>query len=560
MFQKTRESRRWFGIVAIAVVTALPGVALSAADVATAAIGDALLLRPALPTGALELRVTGPEGLVGERQFAAGAAVEISLLRGDGSNLPDGAYNWELRTVAPAQRTRGEAEAGGDLVQDAAGAFASGSFRIVQGAVLAGDGEVESENAAGGRVLRPAAPTVTPLDQVIPDDLIVQQSLCVGFDCVNGESFGFDTIRLKENNTRIKFQDTSVGTFPSNDWQLTANDSASGGQNKFSIEDITGARVPMTVEAGATTNSIYVDSTGRVGFRTSTPVLDLHINTSNTPGIRLEQNSSGGFTAQTWDVAGNEANFFVRDVTGGSRLSFRIRPGAPTSSLDINPDGDIGVGTGSPNAPVHVSRNGSDSNAGFLLENTGGTVPSLWFFQVQSTNGAFVATPNAGGTNAPFKVFTGAPENSLTIGQNGGGTSPRVGVHRVSSVQHPLHVGTDATNGNGAHVTAAGVWTNGSSRTNKTDIVELSESDAVAALAELHPVRYKGTQDESGEEYLGFIAEDVPSLVAMNDRKGLAAMDFVALLTQVVKRQQSLIDELAGRLTALEAEKAAAKP
>ena len=61
--------------------------------------------------------------------------------------------------------------------------------------------------------------------------------------------------------------------------------------------------------------------------------------------MRLEQNNSGGFTAQTWDVAGNEANFFVRDVTGGSRLPFRIRPGAPTSSIDINASGNVGIGT-----------------------------------------------------------------------------------------------------------------------------------------------------------------------------------------------------------------------
>jgi hypothetical protein len=190
-------------------------------------------------------------------------------------------------------------------------------------------------------------PSIGLVDQVIPDDLIVQGSLCVGFDCVNNENFGFDTIRLKENNTRIKFEDTSVGTFPTNDWQLTANDSASGGASKFSIEDITGARVPFTIEAGASTNSIFVDSTARVGFRTSTPVLDLHVATSNTPGLRLEQNNSGGFTAQTWDIAGNEANFFVRDVTSGSRLPFRIRPGAPTSSIDISADGDVGIGTAS---------------------------------------------------------------------------------------------------------------------------------------------------------------------------------------------------------------------
>jgi hypothetical protein len=95
---------------------------------------------------------------------------------------------------------------------------------------------------------------------VIPDELIVQGSACIGLDCVNNESFGFDTIRLKENNTRIKFDDTSVSAgFPANDWQLTANDSATGGSSKFSIEDITGSKVPFTVTAGAPTNSIFVD-------------------------------------------------------------------------------------------------------------------------------------------------------------------------------------------------------------------------------------------------------------------------------------------------------------
>src|ERR1700712_5640561 len=183
-------------------------------------------------------------------------------------------------------------------------------------------------------------------DQVIPDDLIVQGSACVGLDCVNNESFGFDTIRLKENNTRIKFEDTSTGTgFPTHDWQLTANDSAPGGAEKFSIEDITAATVPFTVSGSAPTNSIFVDSTGRLGLRTATPALDIHINTSNTPAMRLEQNNSGGFTAQTWDVAGNGADFFVRDVTGGSRLPFRIPPGAPARSTDNKTTRLFGVGT-----------------------------------------------------------------------------------------------------------------------------------------------------------------------------------------------------------------------
>jgi hypothetical protein len=195
----------------------------------------------------------------------------------------------------------------------------------------------------------------SPNDAVLADDQIIQGSLCVGIDCVNNEAFAFDTIRLKENNTRIKFEDTSTGAgFPANDWQLTANDSVNGGLNKFSIDDVTGLKTPFTIVAGAPTNSVFVDSTGRLGLHNATPVLDIHPVNSNTPGLRLEQSGSGGFTPQTWDVAGNEANFFVRDVTGGSRLPFRIRPGAPTSSIDISAYGDVGMGTQSPASKLDV--------------------------------------------------------------------------------------------------------------------------------------------------------------------------------------------------------------
>jgi hypothetical protein len=183
-------------------------------------------------------------------------------------------------------------------------------------------------------------------DQVILDDLIVDGSACIGFDCVNGESFGFDTIRIKENNLRIRAQDTSnSASFPTNDWQITFNDSSNGGANKFSIDDIDGGRTPFTIEAGAPSHSLYVDDGGRLGLGTSTPVVDVHIKSGNTPTLRLEQDGSSGFTPQTWDVAGNEANFFIRDATNGSTLPFRIFPGAPSNALNIEATtGDVGLG------------------------------------------------------------------------------------------------------------------------------------------------------------------------------------------------------------------------
>lgn len=53
-------------------------------------------------------------------------------------------------------------------------------------------------------------------------------------------------------------------------------------------------------------------------------------------------------------MAGNEANFYIRDITGGSLLPFRIRPGAPTSSIDIAASGKVGINTATPRATLHV--------------------------------------------------------------------------------------------------------------------------------------------------------------------------------------------------------------
>ncbi|KMW58583.1 hypothetical protein AIOL_003561 [Candidatus Rhodobacter oscarellae] len=199
-------------------------------------------------------------------------------------------------------------------------------------------------------------------DQVILDDLIVDGSLCVGFDCTNGESFGFDTIRLKENNLRIKFQDTSnSASFPTTDWQITANDSSNGGQNKFSIDNIDGGRTPFTILAGAPSHSLYVDNSGDIGLGTSNPLVNVHVTDGNTPTLRLEQNGSQGFTPQTWDVAGNETNFFIRDATNGSALPFRIRRTAPNNALYVDTTGNIGMGTNDPTAALEINDSSAEA-------------------------------------------------------------------------------------------------------------------------------------------------------------------------------------------------------
>jgi hypothetical protein len=96
---------------------------------------------------------------------------------------------------------------------------------------------------------------------------------------------------------------------------------------------------------------------------------------------------------------------------------------------------------------------------------------------------------------------------------------------------------------NGASCTVGGVWTNASSILLKENIASLSSERAAAALQGLHPVTYNYKADKA-EEYVGFIAEEVPELVAMNDRKALSPMDIVAVLTKVVQEQQKAISIL----------------
>ncbi len=212
--------------------------------------------------------------------------------------------------------------------------------------------------------------------QVFATDLIVQGSGCIGFDCVSSESFGFDTGRYKENNLRIHFDDTSnSASFASNDWRIAINGTGNGDPSYFAIEDATAGRTPFKIEAGAIANALYVDAEGDVGIGTATPVVEAHLVDGNTPTLRLEQDGSSGFTSQTWDLASNETNFFIRDVTNGSKLPFRIRPGALESSIDIASNGEVGIGNASPAARLHIKGLGNDntSNA-FLAANSDGTI------------------------------------------------------------------------------------------------------------------------------------------------------------------------------------------
>ncbi len=317
----------------------MTAAAVKATEVSVERHGNLLHWHAAQPLSK-QLRLHSPDGEVLEFHFEAGEPVQLE------GSWQDGIYSFELSEFGQAAldrdagdpSQRGLAGAGADKATPAAW----GHFTI-QGRGLQLPVEM-AEPVPKRAAIEPPQTRDSTRDQVIADDLIVQGSICVGFDCVDNESFGFDKLRLKENNTRIHFLDTSAAAgFPARSWELTANDSASGGLDYLAIHDRgTNAR-PFWVRSNAPSHSLMIDPSGRIGVGTSVPLMHMHLQNANTPGLRLQQ-AGGGFGSYSWDVAGNEANFFVRDVMSGSTLPFRIQPGTPTNLLTLNKEGHVGIG------------------------------------------------------------------------------------------------------------------------------------------------------------------------------------------------------------------------
>ena len=99
-----------------------------------------------------------------------------------------------------------------------------------------------------------------------------------------------------------------------------------------------------------------------------------------------------------------------------------------------------------------------------------------------------------------------------------------------------------------------GVVTQSSSIALKDGVAPLSLDAALSALQQLRAVTFSYKADERRERHAGFIAEEVPELVAKGERKSVGAMDVVAVLTTVVKQLHETVAALGAKVDALKQE------
>jgi len=489
---------------------------------------------PAAASG-YQLLLRDPDGRLSEHAFHGNEPI---LLRAAGrGGWADGTYVFEIRPVHSA-RTRSELPAGGDGDPSPALAW-SGSFGILDGLMLdplAREDQLDTVPAAtGGRAPArgtgsgiPAGELIQPM-QTFPSDIQVQGSICVGLDCLSNESYGFDTVRLKENNTRLVFRDTSNAPgFPAVSWQLIANDSANGGRDYMAIQNMDTGRVPFMVMHDAPTNALYVSPNGFVGLGTATPAQALSVLRANTPALRLEQ-TAGEFAAQAWDLAANEAGLFVRDASGGDLVPLRVQAGTPSNTLSV---GATGVAVGAPEAIARLHVRDADGD------------PLAQQLRLESVERNRIA----------FGTPQGADHWFVDI-ENGPGLQAGIAFKRVSQMRGrggfppPTVMRLDGA----GNLNLAGTLSQNSDRHSKRPGETVDASQILERVRELPISRWSFLADQPGVEHIGPMAQDFHAAFGLGEsEQRIAPLDTSGVALAAIQGLARELDARDARIAELE--------
>lgn len=248
-------------------------------------------------------------------------------------------------------------------------------------------------------------------------------------------------------------------------------------------------------------------------------------------GALLVSATLAGAPDRFWTTFGNVVDDGI-DFLGTTDGQALVVKTDDTERMRITPGGNVGIGTTTPDTPLEVV--GEANTDVLVLKGTGASRMSMFLGDSTASinSDANIQLQTTGSGTLFLSTDTQERMRITPAGNVGMGTSNPV---------HPLELGS------GAHVTAGGVWTDASSMHFKENIRDLTLDEAMAALGELRPTRFNYKVDR-GEEHVGFIAEDVPEIVANKDRNGLSPMDIVAVLAKVVQGQEERIARLEARL------------
>ena len=385
-------------------------------------------------------------------------------------------------------------------------------------------------------------------------------------------SFSLISNGTSTNSTFTAFAGSDAAN--SNGIQINANGSAA---RLVAINNGTSSAVPITFGQG-NTEQMRIDTSGNVGIGTSSPAsnrrLDATINQNNSAGIRTTNTSTGASASSniTCANATNNAEFgilgsgyggygvlsangaYIYTNTGAIQLAadnnfiaFGTGTGVP-ERMRITADGNVGIGTNSPNVRLHVFKNAASDPAVIRVQNGASgnfldyaacsvnAVGAMGYITAWGTGSARAGTFWLGSDNAIPIVFGNNDTermritsggkllvNTTNLNPSGAGSDGQVVINTLNGGQAALtcyNAGTGAVNiislenGNGqvgriqVNGTATSYLTSSDYRL-KENIQPMT--GALAKVTQLKPVTYTWKID--GSDGQGFIAHELQAIV-----------------------------------------------
>ncbi len=283
-----------------------------------------------------------------------------------------------------------------------------------------------------------------------------------------------------------------------------------------------------------------------------------------------EANVSGGLWASIAGGSGNAASGDLSHVGGGGGNRANGQQSCVAGGSSNTAEGDsssVGGGFGN-----HAQRYASvvcgggqnralgeySTVAGGARNDAGGDFSFAGGKWARVRNAAQVGGDDADGDEGTFvwsdstalAPFASTGPNQFLIRAAGG-----VGINR-NNPAHPVHVGTDTTNGNGAHCTNTGVWTNASDRNAKENFRRVDRRELLRKLVDL-PVtewRYKG--EEKSVRHVGPMAQDFRAAFGLGESEThIGTIDADGVVLAAIQGLHEIVLEKDVAMECLRAEK-----
>ena len=315
------------------------------------------------------------------------------------------------------------------------------------------------------------------------------------------------------------------------------------------------------------TPQLTILNNGNVGIGTEQPAAKLHVvaPVNQLPALRLEMGDRHLDLATDNDdwlhfQTNVQGYHFDQSITVGQSLTVASGIVNSPSDLQLNiankpqlkilqSNGNVGIGSDTPTAKLHVVTAADEVEAVRLTVGDRQLDLGIQEDAVQlRTNGKFYNFDQ--GITVQPGIFNSAGDlllqtagtSQVTILRDSG----NVGIGTTTPEAKLQLIGNAKFEGIVVHSDSPQV---AASRVQKENIVDFDSQEAVDLLKSLHPVKFTHRADPSQQPQAGFLAEDVPSLVASTDGQAVRMMEIIAILTQNLKNHEQTIATLTQQTT-----------